>query len=645
MVNTLPRTTPKEPLMRFSRIGRDYALIMPGFFISTLAFVLLVPLTVLSIATLIVWVGALLLPLTLQLATGFARLSRSRVQRWKPYAWSGSYPTAGPGIMGHLRHMSQPRRWLDLAFETIIAFPLHIFTFVMATIWTVVPIAGISYLFWGFLVPQDEIPLAGRILEAMTGGAAPDTLTHSYLLDAGFNFIVGALFLVTLPLVIRALAHLDAAVSAAALGGTFGPAHSADEQKPHLAHDPASVAGLPSAPRLNVWDESWTWIAAILVAVVSVAIGWPLLVVLYDTPVVISMLLALAHATALILVIRWLVAGIALQTLTMIASVIATAGTSEWPWPWPVMGLILQTVFVLLISLRKSWPWAVTAWLLPQLAVLLTAIPLGIAPAARSSLIVSSSLTLGILGIGIIIRQLVTSRGALQEERRTSADLSAQRQELSERNRIAHELHDVVAHSMSVITVQATTAKYRLAHLDPEAEREFASIAVSSRQALSEMRSLLTLLRAPDDLVEPPVTPQPTLADIPSLVEATRRSGEHIALRMNRMEHASESVHTEVSAAIGLTAYRIAQEALSNAMRHSPGAEIVVDVAESHQEVSVEVSNGPADGMSMQPAATGAGLGLMGVKERTDALGGSLEAGATDSGGFCVRAVLPLRRG
>src|SRR5699024_4688644 len=109
-------------------------------------------------------------------------------------------------------------------------------------------------------------------------------------------------------------------------------------------------------------------------------------------------------------------------------------------------------------------------------------------PGARTNTIVAASVTAGVLAVGIIIAQLISSRAALQAERRTSADLSAHSRELDARNRIAQELHDVVAHSMSVISVQATTARYRLDDMDAETEREFQSIAESSRQALSEMR-------------------------------------------------------------------------------------------------------------------------------------------------------------
>lgn len=641
MVSTATVTRKSGPLFKPARIARDYAYVMPGFFISLFAFVLLVPLAILSTATMIIWVGALLLPYTLRLATGFAELSRARLRHRGTDVPPVRYASVRPGFSGIFDRMAEPRRWLDLVFETLIAFPLRTFTFVVASAWTVTAIAGVTHVVWGIFLPRDENSLAALVLEGITGGAAPDAITHSFFVDTGFNFIVGCLFLATLPLVLRGLAQLDASVTAAALGGAVGmpaadvpPAERPDVESPGATRRSAAFGA-------SLSGGSWSWIAASFVAVVSVAVGWPVLAGLYGVPVVLAMLISLAQASALLLVVRWPAAGIALQAAAAAASALATSDTFGWPWPWPAMALILQGALTLLVALRNTWPWAGVAWLVPQLAVLLAVFPSGITPGARNSLVVSSAVSLGLLFIGIIIRQLVTSRGDLQAERLTSAELDAQRRELSERNRIAQELHDVVAHSMSVISVQATTAKYRLPGLDPAVEREFQSIAGSSRQALSEMRSLLALLRSSVEDREVLLTPQPTIADIPSLVEDSRRSGARISLSMGRPDDSPPSVHEEVSAATSLTAYRIVQEALSNAMRHSPGAEIVV-VVENDHGIAVDIGNGPSDGGGNHPPAPGAGWGLVGVRERVHALGGSVEAGPTGSGGFRVRAVLPL---
>ena len=197
----------------------------------------------------------------------------------------------------------------------------------------------------------------------------------------------------------------------------------------------------------------------------------------------------------------------------------------------------------------------------------------------------------------------------------------------------------MVAHSMSVISVQATTAEYRLPGMDERTAGEFTSIAQSSRRALTEMRGLLTILRGSADAQ---LVPQPTLADVPALIESTRQSGARIEFDVRS---GRDSLDTDVPAATALTAYRVLQEALSNAVRHSPGSAITAGVDVSDRGIVMDVVNGPADDAasgSAVPAAPGAGLGLAGIRERVEALGGSVHAGPTGDGGFRVRAELPV---
>jgi signal transduction histidine kinase len=640
MVNHPPVTTSGLPFGP-ARLARDYAYVMPGFFISLFAFVILVPLTALSLGTLVIWVGALLLPLTLYIASGFAELSRTRLRHWGVDLPDVPYRPTAPGVAGLLRRMIEPRRWLDLVFETVVAFPLRTLTFAIATTWTAAAAGGITFPLWGVFVPgrglvfgaADGLPLSGLLLEAFTGGAAPDGLSRSFGLEAVFNLTLGIVFLVTLPFVMRGLALLDAITAAAALGTVPG-APASDAPAPRAPTERA--ARRPDRPRARPFasGEGWAWIAAAAAGVVSIAVGWPVLAAVHHVHVAVALPIVLASAASLLLCVRWPLAGAVLQTLAATGTVLAVGPSAL---PWPVTGLILQAILVLLVALRHSWPLAVIAWALPQAAVLAATVALGVSPAARAGLSVSASVSLGVLAVGAVTRQLVRSRGALREERRTSADLSAQREELAERNRIAQELHDVVAHSMSVISVQATTAKYRLPGMDPSAEREFQSIAASSRQALTEMRGLLAVLRSRDE--EAQLAPQPTLSDLPTLIEATRRSGARISFRIDRRTPDDAAA---VPPATGLTAYRVVQEALSNAVRHAPGSEIDVVVAIEQSRLVIEVVNGAIADAAAHGAAPGAGLGLAGVGERTQALGGTVEAGPTAENGFRVRVVLPL---
>ncbi len=611
MVNHSPDGPVRARLFDARAIARDYALLVPGFPLSIFAFAVLVPLTAISISTFVVWIGALLLPITLHVASGFAAVSRARVRAWGAELPAASYAPPKPGIAGLFHTMGDARRWLDLAFETLVALPLRACTFSLAIGWSAAALGQVTYPFWGLFLPQDNISLTALVLEWVTGGTIPDEIARSYGVDAVSNFAVGGLLLLTLPAVLRGLARLEVAATTAALGR--------------------------KAP-----GASWGVIVSCFFAVSSIAVGWPILSAIYDVPVVVAMCIVLAHAAAMLTIARLPLLGIVLQAVAVLATLVATAGALDLPWPWPVTTLIFQSLLTLLISLRRTLPWAIAAWLVPQAVALIAAIALGITSGARVSIIVSAAVSLGVLVVCSIVRQLVTSRGALQAERRTSADLSAQSKELAERNRIAQELHDVVAHSMSVISVQATTAKYRLPGIGPEAEREFESIAASSRQALAEMRSLLTLLRSNDEDRKPLLAPQPTLTDIPALIESTRQSGVSIDLRMTRFDEDHSSAPIAVPAAIGLTAYRIVQEALSNAMRHSPGASVEVRIAETEHEVSLAVHNGPVNGSHLLPAAPGAGLGLAGVRERAGAVGGSVQSGPDEAGGYSVLAVLPL---
>lgn len=645
MVTPLPATR-RTHRFGVAGLARDYALVLPGFFLSLCAFAVLVPLFSLAIGTLVVWIGALLLPVALTIASGFAQLSRARVRAWGIDLPPAEYAPRASGFSGWFRRVTDPRRWLDLAFEGLVAFPLRTLTFSVAATWTLGALAGLTYWFWGGFLPPDDVTLAGLILVGVTAGTAPDELAHSFALDAGFQFVAGIILLLTLPFVMRGLAWLEAATTAAALGGAVLAAADADESDTARSADGSRPSRLHRAAALSA--DGWAWVSAVFAAVATLAVSWPVFSALYGVQPFQAMLVALGQALALILVVRLPGLGVLVQTVAVGATAFVTAGPSGWPWPWPVTALIAQSLLVLLVALRRPWPWALAAWLAPQLGVLAVALPLsnGMAPGlnggAGNMLIVSASVTLGIAAVGAALRALATSRGALREERRANESLNAQRRELDERTRIAQELHDVVAHSMSVISVQATTAEYRLPGLEPDVRDEFASIAQSSRQALSEMRSLLVLLRSADGDRDPALAPQPTLGDIPALVEATRRSGATISLDCPAATEGAASV----AASVGLTAFRVVQEALSNAVRHAPGSEVSVVVHARDGGLDVEVRNGPADPASTREAAPGSGLGLSGVRERTMALGGTVEAGpiagGPSAGGFRVRARIPL---
>jgi signal transduction histidine kinase len=213
---------------------------------------------------------------------------------------------------------------------------------------------------------------------------------------------------------------------------------------------------------------------------------------------------------------------------------------------------------------------------------------------------------------------------------------------LEERQRIARELHDVVAHHMSVIAIQAEAAPYKTADPPTELVESFAEIRASALTGLNELRRVLGVLRSD----RPDIAPQPSLDDLPSLLESARSGGV--------------TVTTSVSGAprllpegVDLSAYRILQEALSNAMRHAPGAAVQVHLHYGEAALVIEVRNdacAPGGQIAWeQPDAAGriydGGQGIIGMRERAVMLGGHLEARPTGNGEFLVTAALPLGEG
>ncbi len=214
----------------------------------------------------------------------------------------------------------------------------------------------------------------------------------------------------------------------------------------------------------------------------------------------------------------------------------------------------------------------------------------------------------------------------------------AQRAVASERARIARELHDVVAHHVSMMVVQAEAGPVAVEGDPARAAGAFEAIAATGRQALVEMRRLLGVLRGDGDGDQAPsLAPQPGLADVGSLVEQVGRAGL-------RVELVVEGPEAPLPAGVDLSAYRIVQEALTNAVKHGgPGrARVLVRYGEHDLEVQVRDEGGRGPALT-RPAEGRAGQGLVGMRERVNLFGGELRAGPGPDGGFTVDARLPLR--
>lgn len=201
----------------------------------------------------------------------------------------------------------------------------------------------------------------------------------------------------------------------------------------------------------------------------------------------------------------------------------------------------------------------------------------------------------------------------------------------AERARVARELHDIVAHNLSVVVLQAAGARAQRGDDGDRVHGTLEKIESSGREALVEMRRMLEVLRA-EDGSDVDLAPQPGLDRLTSLVEGVRRAGLDVDLTV-------ESSATDVSPALALTAYRIVQESLTNALKHAGHARVAVRVRRDLDALVVEVTD---DGAGTGASADGSGHGLVGMRERAALLGGTLEAGPLPGGGFGVRARLPL---
>ena len=216
---------------------------------------------------------------------------------------------------------------------------------------------------------------------------------------------------------------------------------------------------------------------------------------------------------------------------------------------------------------------------------------------------------------------------ALEREQDESARLAI----AEERARIARELHDVVAHSVSVMVVQAGAERLALGAGQESTRETLLEIEKTGRQALAEMRRLLGVLRRDDE--ELALAPEPSLDHLDSLVSHMREAGLPVELRI-------EGERAPVPAGVDISAYRIVQEALTNALRHAGPARACVLVRYGEADVEVEVAD---DGAGAKEG-DGTGHGLVGMRERVALYGGELTTGKADAGGYVVRARLPFDR-
>jgi len=231
-------------------------------------------------------------------------------------------------------------------------------------------------------------------------------------------------------------------------------------------------------------------------------------------------------------------------------------------------------------------------------------------------------------GIGGKFREVDEAKERAERAEREREE-RARRAVADERARIARELHDVIGHSVSVMTVQSSAVR-RL--LEPDQEKERAALLVverTGREALAEMRRMVGVLRRPEEA--PALAPQPSLEQLERLVEQARDAGLPVELRI-------EGAPKQLPTGVDLTAYRLVQEGLTNAIKHARAqrAEVVVRYSDGHVELTVS-DDGPGGGDGDK-----GGHGLVGMRERVSVYGGELEAGPRPEGGYRLRARLPV---
>jgi signal transduction histidine kinase len=226
--------------------------------------------------------------------------------------------------------------------------------------------------------------------------------------------------------------------------------------------------------------------------------------------------------------------------------------------------------------------------------------------------------------------RLLMERLELAEQAR---EQEAERRAERERMRIARELHDVVAHTLTEINVTAAAAAEGVAAGKPREALE--RIERTSHDAIGELRGILGVLRGPD-CVEPPHAPAPGIDDIPALVYRARNAGLDVSLDFHG------SPPPRISDATSLAAYRIVQESLTNVRRHAAGAQATVTLRFDPAQLTLTVDNGPGNGAAAAVEASAPGVGVTGMRERVNVVGGRLSAGPL-SQGFRVRADLPYQ--
>ncbi|GAA2195069.1 sensor histidine kinase [Micromonospora lupini] len=339
----------------------------------------------------------------------------------------------------------------------------------------------------------------------------------------------------------------------------------------------------------------------------------------------------------------------------LIALVGCAALTLRRRHPLPVLAVVTSAVVTALLTDQARGPFVISVAIAAYTVATLTDRRTAALAGGVSALVVglAATATLGVawldpavvvlllwFGVAVAAGDAVRSRRAyvaVLEERARRAEQTreeeARRRVAEERLRIARELHDVVAHHIALISVQAGVAGHLLRDQPDAAEEALGHVRAASRTVLDELATLLGVLRQTD---EPggETEPVPSLNRLDALVEGFA-AGQPVRWTLAGQPRPLPS-------AVDVAAYRIIQESLTNAHKHAPGARVAVRLRYDPEGVTIEVRDDGTDPASADPGATpGSGLGLIGMRERAETVGGTFTAGPRPDGGFAVRAVLP----
>ncbi|WP_193095435.1 sensor histidine kinase [Brevibacterium sp. FME17] len=397
---------------------------------------------------------------------------------------------------------------------------------------------------------------------------------------------------------------------------------------------------LPPDRRFN--PEALAWVAVIFTAIVMLAVESSIAVGVHEAPVALAFIVTVIHAGSMPLSMLRPLFGAILSVIACGVLPLLGPYLSGAPWPWMVPMMITQILIILIVGLRAHWGVALAA-LLASIAISAAAAVFGHIQYPESgsdssivNIVVFSCIAGGFYVAAVIVQQWHLIRSQLLQEQENTAEEHSKRVVVEEKTRIARELHDIVAHSMSIINIQASSAPFRHPSIDSDVVKEFEDISVSARHALTEMRGLLGVLR--NDDAGQQLAPQPKFSEVEGLVNKAQQAGVNVT-----MERSGGPLDRSLRDSTGLAGYRIVQEALSNAIRHATDSHIHIMIDSGGTALWINVVNTAGNGTSeVTKNELHRHQGLIGMRERAASVGGELRTGWNRDGGFEVEAVLPL---